>query len=65
MVYSTYETSRTEVVAEQGHLALLLINKLKQEYSEICGFVRAQMSLVIVRSNTLLLHGAREKESYI
>ena len=31
----------------------------------MCGFVRAQMSLAIVRSNTLLLHGARDKEAYI
>ena len=46
------------------HIALMLSNNLKREYSEMCGFVRAQMALVIVRSNTLLLHGARDLEAY-
>ena len=31
----------------------------------MCGFVRAWMSLAIVKSNTLLLQGARDKEAYI
>ena len=31
----------------------------------MCGFVRARMSLSIVRSNTLILQGARDKETYI
>ena len=31
----------------------------------MCGSVRARMSLEIVRSNTLLLQGARDKEAYI
>ena len=31
----------------------------------MCGFVRAIMSLAIVRSNTLSLQGARNKEAYI
>ena len=31
----------------------------------MCGFVRDLMSLAIVRYNTLLLRGARDKEAYI
>ena len=31
----------------------------------MCGFVRDRMSLSIVKSNTLLLRGARDKETYI
>ena len=31
----------------------------------MCGFVRARMSLAVVRSNTLLLCGARDKYAYI
>ena len=31
----------------------------------MCGFVRARMSLAVVRSNTFLLRGARDKEAYI
>ena len=44
-------------MAAQKRLAALLNYKLKQEYSEMCGFVKARMSLVIVVSNSLLLHG--------
>ena len=65
MVYSADGIPRTEAVAAQRRLASLFSNKLKQEYSDMCGFVRAWMSLSIVRSNTLLLRGARDKEAYI
>ena len=40
---------------------MLLSYKLKREYSEMYGFVRARMSLAIVRSNSLLLRGPQEK----
>ena len=49
----------------QQHLASLLSNKLKREYSEVCGLVRDQMSLAIVKPNTFLLCGARDKDAYI
>ena len=39
----------------QKRLAALLRYKLKREYSKMCGFVLARMSLAIVRSNSLLL----------
>ena len=42
-------------------LATLLSYNLKREYSDMCGFVRARMSLEIVRSNSLLLCGPRKK----
>ena len=32
---------------------------------EMCGLLKARMSLEIMRSNTFLLRGAREKEVYI
>ena len=54
MVYSADVIPGAEALAAQKRLAALLSYKLKQEYSEICGFVRARMSLVIVRSNSLL-----------
>ena len=65
MVYSIYGILGTEAVAAQRHLASLLSNNLEQEYLNICGFLRAQISLAIVRSNTLLLRGSRNKEAYI
>ena len=55
MVYSADGIPRAEALAAQKRLAALLSYKLKREYSEMCGFVRARMSLAIVRSNSLLL----------
>ena len=64
-MYSADEIPGTEAVAEHRHLALLLSNRLKPEYSEICGSVRAQTSLLIVRPNTPIFRGTRDKEEYI
>ena len=61
MVYSADRISRAEYLAAQKRLSALLSYKLKREYSEMCGFVRARMSLVIVMSNSLLLRGPRDK----
>ena len=55
MVYSVDGIPRVEALAAQKRLAALLSYKLKREYSEMCGFLRARMSLTIVRSNSLLL----------
>ena len=46
-----------EALAAHKRLAALLSYKLKREYPEMCGIVRARMSLAIVRSNSLLLCG--------
>ena len=50
-----------EELAAQKRLAALLSYKLKQEYLEMCVFVRVRMSLAIVRSNILLLRGPHDK----
>ena len=65
MVYSADGISGTEAIASHHHLSLVLSNKRKQEYLETCSFVRSRMSLLIVRSNTLLLCGTRDKGAYI
>ena len=65
MVYFADGIPRTEAVAAQRRLALLLSNKLKKEYLDMGGLVINQMSLAIARCNTLLLRGARAKKSYI
>ena len=65
MVYSADGTPGVEALAAQKRLAALLSYKLKREYSEMCGFVRARMSLAIVRSNSLLLRGPRDKGARI
>ena len=61
MVYSADGIPGAEALAEQRRLTALLSYKLKQEFSEMCGFVRARMSLVIVRSNSLLLRDPSHK----
>ena len=65
MVYSADGIPGAEALAVQKRLAALLRYKLKQEYSEMCGFVRERMSLAIVRSNSLLLRGPRNKGTRI
>ena len=65
MVYSMDSITGTEAVAAQQHITFILNNKLKREYLEMCGFIWDRMSLAVMRSNTLLLRGARDKEAYI
>ena len=65
MVYSTDGIPEAEALSPQKRLAALLSYKLKREYSEMCGFVRARMSLAIVRSNSLLLRGPHDKGARI
>ena len=65
MVYSADGIPGAEALAAQKRLAALLSYKLKREYTEMCGFVRAQISLAIVRSNSLLLRGPRDKGACI
>ena len=65
MVYSADGIPGAWALAAQNRLAALLSYKLKREYSEICGFVRARMSLAIVRSNSLLLRGPSNKGARI
>ena len=65
MVYSADGIPGAEALAAQKRLAALLSYKLKREYSEMCGFVRARISLAIVRSNSLLLRGPRDKGARI
>ena len=46
----------------QRRLSLHFSFNLNREYSKICVFVQARISLEIVISNSLLLFGPREKE---
>ena len=51
MVYSADRIPGVEALAVQEWLAALLSYKLKREYSEMCGFVWARMSLVSFSRN--------------
>ena len=63
MVYSADRIPGAEVLVTPNRLAALLSYNLKQGYSEMCSFVRARISLAIVRSNSLLLRGTWYKEA--
>ena len=65
MVNSAYVIPGVEALSAQTRLATLLRYKLMRGYSEMCGFVGARMSLAIVRSNSLLLRGPRDKGAHI
>ena len=65
LVYSTDRMAGEEAVAAEKRMASHLAWKLKREYSEMVGYVHARMYLVVVRSNTLLLRGARARRGRI
>ena len=65
MVYSAAGIPGAEALAAQKRLAVLLSYKLKRKYSEMCGFVRAGMSLAMVGYNILLLRGPHNKGARI
>jgi hypothetical protein len=59
LVYSVDGMPCKEAKAFERRVASLLAAKWDRPYSEMVGFVRTRMSVAIVRSNTLLLRGAR------
>ena len=61
MVYSADGIPGADALAANKRLAALLSFKLNRVYSELCRFVRARMSLAIVRSSSLLLHVPLDK----
>ena len=65
MAYSADGIPGAEALVAQKRLSTLLSYNLKQDYSEMCSFVRARMLLAIVRSNSLLLHDPRNKGAHI
>ena len=54
MVYPADRIPIPEALPTQKRLAALLSYKLKGGYSEMCGFLKARMSLAIVRPKSLL-----------
>ena len=65
MVYSADRIPGADDFSAQKILAVLLSYNLKREYSEMCGFVKSRMSLVIMRSNSLILRRPRGKAAFI
>ena len=61
LVYSVDGMTGPETRAAEKRLAEKLSKKWKRDYSELCGYVRACMSIVVVRANTLMHCGQRAK----
>ena len=59
LVYSVDGMACKEALAFKKRVASLLASKWNRPYSEMVGFVRGRMSLAVIRSNTMLLRGAR------
>ena len=59
LVYSVDGMACKEAKAFEKRVASLMASKLDRQYSEMVGFVRSRMSLAIIRSNTMMLRGAR------
>ena len=53
-----------EALAFEKQVASLMATKHERRYSEMIGFVRVQMWLAVIRSNTLLLCGARVRRAF-
>ena len=65
MVYSADIINKSESLLAQRRLASPFSFRLKWKCSKIYGFVRASISLEIVRSNSLLLCAPCDKEAKI
>ena len=65
IVYSSTRRSSTKYLSARRRLALHLRFNMNLEYSKMCRFVQARMSLEIVISNSLVLQGAQDKEAWI
>ena len=50
-----------EVRSFEKHIASLLVEKWGRECRKLVGFMRSHMAMTMVRSNTLLMRGARIK----
>ena len=57
LVYSVDGLASKDAHNAERHLASVLATKWGRSYSKMANFVRTRMSLAVVRSNTLLLHG--------
>jgi hypothetical protein len=63
LVYSVDGMAGRETKMAERCLASQLAWKLKKEYSEMVGYVRTRICMSILRANTLLIRGSRERRS--
>ena len=57
--------TRKEAKAYKKRIVLLLVKKWERPYSEMVGYVRGRTSILIIRSNLMILCEARSKKWFI
>ena len=62
LVYSVDGIPGREARAAERRLAAQLADKWSRPYSQMVHYVRCRMSIAVVRSNTLLLRGSRDRK---
>ena len=65
VIYSVDGMAGKEARAFEKRVASLLATKWERPYREMVGYVRGRMSLAVVRSNTMVLRGARSSRRFI
>ena len=63
MVYSVDGMAGREAKNAEKRCAAYLAEKWERPYSQMVWYVRVRMSIMIVRANTLLLRGSRDRQS--
>ena len=61
--YSVDGMAGRETRAAEKQLARLLADKWERTYSQMAGYVRARMAIAVVRSQSRLLRGSRERRT--
>ena len=62
LVYSVDGIAGREAKAAEKRLASYLAKKWKKNYSEMVFYVRARMAISVVRANSLLIRGSRDRQ---
>jgi hypothetical protein len=62
LVYSVDGVPGREARAAERRLAAKLAEKWERPYSQMVHYVRCRMSIAVVRSNSLLLRGSRDRK---
>ena len=57
--------TRKEAKAYKKRIMLLLVKKWEHPYSEMVGYVRGRTSMLTIRSNLMIICGARSKKWFI
>ena len=62
LVYSVDGIAGREAKAAEKRLACHLAQKWRRPYSQMVHYVKVRMAIAVVRSNSLLIRGSRDKE---